>query len=59
MKTAIAYADGVIIGNENVNPELTKFLADSKQKVLPVQPKETYVDDISDFFDNILLESID
>ena len=56
LKTAISYSDGVIIGNENVNPELEKYAKELKKPLLPLQTAENYIDAYSDFYDLLLDE---
>lgn len=53
-KTAIRYSDGVIMGCENVNGELTKMCGELGIRVLPFDATAlesgSYVDDYNDFY---------
>ena len=54
-KVAIDFADGVIQGSEQINPELSEYIAAKEDKpFLPYQPAETYMDEINKFYDLIL-----
>ena len=54
-KLAIDFADGVIQGSEQINPELSEYIAAKEDKpFLPYQPAETYMDEINKFYDLIL-----
>jgi starch synthase len=53
-KLAIEYADGIIIGSENVEPKLIDFVEKNKKPVLQYQSEKEYVDVYSGFYDNIL-----
>lgn len=55
MKTAIDYADGIIIGSENVSKELLAYAKESKLPILPYQGTEDYLDAFNDFYDKILV----
>ena len=54
MKFAVQYSDGLICSSENVSEEVVKFANSKKIPCLPYQPKETYVDEYSKFYDKIL-----
>ena len=54
-KLAIDFADGVIQGSEQINPELSECIAAKEDKpFLPYQRAETYMDEINKFYDLIL-----
>ena len=54
-KVAIDFADGVIQGSEQINPELSEYIASKADKpFLPYQSQETYIDEINKFYDLIL-----
>ncbi len=54
-KVAIDFADGVIQGSEQINPELSEYIASKTDKpFLPYQSPETYIDEINKFYDLIL-----
>lgn len=53
-KLAIKYSDAVIIGSEDINPELAKYLTTTGKLVLPFQDESIYLDAYNDFYDRIL-----
>ena len=53
-KLAIKYSDGIIIGSEDVNEELTKYVSTVKKPVLAYQDETEYIDAYNDFYDEIL-----
>jgi len=53
-KLAIKYSDGIIIGSDNINEELTKFLKTVKKPILPYQDESLYIDAYNDFYDKML-----
>jgi starch synthase len=53
-KLAIKYSDAVIIGSEEINPELVKHLSTVGKPVLPFQEESVYIDAYNDFYDMIL-----
>jgi starch synthase len=53
-KLAIKYSDAVIIGSEEINPELGKHLTTIGKPVLPFQDESVYLDAYNDFYDMIL-----
>lgn len=55
MKSAIDFADGIIIGSPSVNPELMDYLKSIDKPFLKFQPMDKYVDAFSDFYDDILV----
>ena len=56
-KLAASYADGIILGAEDVAPELTAFCKDSCLPVLPFSREKlqdgTYIEDYNSFYDNL------
>ena len=56
MKGAISFADGVIIANNNVNPELKKYVTELKKPFLPFLPPDKYINAYSEFYDQLLNE---
>jgi starch synthase len=54
-KLAIDFADGVIAGSSDVNPELIEY-AQQREKLsfLPHQPEETYIDAFDEFYNQLL-----
>jgi starch synthase len=53
-KLAIKYSDGIIIGSDSINEELTKFLKTVKKPILPFQDESQYIDAYNDFYDTML-----
>ena len=57
-KTAIQYADGVILANPDVDPSLTKYAESLELPVLPYidpqDPESTYITEYNRFYDKIL-----
>ncbi len=53
-KLAIKYSDAVIIGSEEINSELAKYIKILDKPVLGYQDEEAYIDAYNDFY-NVLL----
>jgi starch synthase len=53
-KLAIKYSDGIIIGSENINDELTKYLKTVNKPVLTYKDESQYIDAYNEFYDKIL-----
>jgi starch synthase len=53
-KLAIKYSDGIIIGSEDVNEELKKYLITVNKPVLEFKDESEYIDAYNDFYDKIL-----
>lgn len=54
MKLAVDYSDGIILGSENVNPEVEEYLKEKQIEQLPYQPEfEKYADNIEEFYNKI------
>jgi len=53
-KLAIKYSDAVIVGSEDINTELSKYLKTVNKPVLPFQDEEKYIDAYNDFYDKLL-----
>jgi starch synthase len=53
-KLAIKYSDGIIIGSEDINEELKKFLSTVNKPVLEFKDETEYIDAYNDFYDKIL-----
>lgn len=56
-KLAIQYADGIVMGSENINPEIEEAIKASGKPVLEYQTEETYVDAYNAFYDQVLENS--
>ena len=53
-KLAIKYSDGIIIGSEDINEELKKYLTTINKPVLEFKDETEYIDAYNDFYDKIL-----
>jgi len=58
MKAAIDYADGLILGSPDVNPDIVDYIRETGKPLLEYHPMETYIDAYSDFYDEILVQEI-
>ena len=56
-KLAASYSDGIILGAENVAPELVEFSNNSGLPVLPFNAEAlqsgSYIEDYNSFYDNL------
>ena len=57
-KTAMQYSDGIIVGNEGINKELTKVYEDCDCHKMEYQIDETQPKAVSEFFDKIIEEEV-
>lgn len=55
-KVAIDYSDGIILGNEKINPEVEEYARQSGKPILPFQPDDTYMDAYNEFYDEIIVQ---
>ncbi len=53
-KLGIEYADAVIQGSEQINPNLTAYIEAKNKLFLNYQPEETYIDAYNEFYDKVL-----
>jgi starch synthase len=53
-KLAVNNSDGIIIGSEDINAELKKYVETLDKPVLEYQDENTYIDAYNDFYDKIL-----
>jgi starch synthase len=53
-KLATEYSDGVIIGSENLNEDVSKYLGSLKKPVLEFQPEDKYIDAYDEFYNKFL-----
>ena len=53
-KLAIKYSDGIIIGSEDINAELTRYIGAINKPVLAFKDETEYIDAYNDFYDKIL-----
>ena len=56
VKQSIEFADGVVQGSENINPELEKFVKKSGKPFLGFKSETEYMDACNDFYDMVLEE---
>ena len=56
MKQSLEFADGIIQGSENINPELEKFIKKSGKPFLGFKSETEYMDACNDFYDVVLEE---
>lgn len=54
-KAAIDYADGVIFGHQEINPEVEEYARKSNKPLLEYQSMDTYIDAFNDFYDEVLV----
>ena len=57
IKQSIEYADGVIQGNEKLNPEIEKFIKKAGKPFLTYKNELEYMDAFNDFYDEMLEEA--
>ncbi|HKM93105.1 MAG TPA: glycogen/starch synthase [Prolixibacteraceae bacterium] len=55
-KLAIKYADGIIKGSPELNPEVDKLINESGLPTLAYHPEETYIDAYDEFYDKLLAD---
>ncbi len=53
-QVAIRYADGVILGDEQIVAEVDKLAKDSGKPLLAFHPRETFIDAYNQFYDEVL-----
>ncbi len=53
-KSALDFADGIVIASPNVNPEVEKYARSLNKPILEYQGEEDYVDAYNDFYDKIM-----
>ncbi len=53
-KAAIDNSDALIIGSEEINPEIEAYLKESGKPYLEYQTEETYLDAYNEFYDKVL-----
>ena len=54
-KVAIDYSDGVIFGDEEVNPEVEKYVRESGKPFLAYHDRDSYIDAYNAFYDEVLV----
>ena len=58
-KLAIDNSDGIIYANENINPEIQKYVKKCGKPLLPFKKPEEYMDAYSEFYDSVLEGAIE
>jgi starch synthase len=53
MKSAIDFSEGIVIGSENINPEIMEYATASGKPILPYQG-DKYLDAYNKFYDKII-----
>ncbi|MBT3748625.1 MAG: glycogen/starch synthase [Bacteroidetes bacterium] len=53
-KLAVDYADGIILGSANIKKEVVDYVESSGKPTLTFQDPENYVDQYSDFYDQVI-----
>ena len=53
-KSALDFADGIVIASPNINPEVEKYARSLNKPILEYQGEENYVDAYNDFYDKIM-----
>ena len=54
MKTAIDFSDALIVGSEKMPKELQDYLDKCKKPVLGYQPKDSFIEEYSEFYNKLL-----
>ncbi len=54
-KVAVDYADGVILGDKEVNADLEKYIRESGKPLLEYHDRDTYIDAYNQFYDEVLV----
>ena len=55
MKLTIDHSDAVIVGSEELSPDLTKYIESSGKPFLPFAPKEQIKEDYTNFIKSQVL----
>ncbi|MEI6122465.1 MAG: glycogen/starch synthase [Bacteroidota bacterium] len=58
MKGAIDFSDAIIVGAENVNPELLEYAKQTNKPMLGLQPMDSYIEAYSEFYDELVDELV-
>lgn len=53
-KFAAKWSDGIILGSENLDPELEEYLNGLDKPMLTFQNEDTYVEEYNNFYDSVL-----
>lgn len=54
-KVAIDYSDGVIFGDEEIDPEVEKYVRESGKPFLTYHDRDSYIDAYNAFYDEVLV----
>ncbi len=54
-RVAMDYSDGIILGDEKVDPELEKYARESGKPLLDYQNRDEYIDAYNRFYDEVLV----
>jgi len=57
-KAAIKYSDGIILGQEKINPEVEKIARESNKPLLEYQTMDAYIDAFNVFYDGIMAKEM-
>jgi starch synthase len=57
-RMAIDMSDATIIGSNEINKSIHKYIKSVKKPVLEYKPEEEYIDAYSDFYDEILMQKV-
>lgn len=55
IKASINHSDALIVASENLSPSLTKYIESSGKPFLPFQPKDTFAQAYTNFYENTVL----
>jgi starch synthase len=56
MKAAIDFSDALVLGQQQINPEIYQYVLDSGKPLLPYQEGDDYIGVYNDFYNKILQE---
>jgi starch synthase len=56
MKAAIDFSDALIMGSEQVHPEVYQYMLKSDKPILPFQTGDDYIDVYNEFYNELLVE---
>lgn len=54
IKAAIDFSDAIIIGQENINPEIQNYIVESGKPFLPYHGEENYIEVYNSFYNSVL-----
>ncbi len=53
-KHAVKWSDGVIVGSENIDPDLDQYIKVSEKPILEFQNEDSYIEEYNNFYDSVL-----